>query len=267
MNKLKLALQFGDIPAPLSFNSSQAVLTWLLEIPTSKEIAGGQGHTPWPDVTYSHILAFPARNRARRRWWRISSQRDNLIWHVAAFPLQWLWGGWAVGEKRWWAEQEFFAFSLFYQSRVGELGLVPGSGLNMHGGGKMRLVSKPLPKRRLRSPSGSMASHPSGLRLPLLGLSGEVSKAVLSLCPQAHPSGRGSRSASRVSVQASVSPPGAKTSRTVIFSPAYRNRKLPSCPFLLAENRQLREGPVRAGRTSSPRTLLLGGSCCGPGYF
>lgn len=78
----------------------QAMLTWALEIPTSKEIVEGQAHMPWLDGKRFHILNFPARNQARRRWWRRFSMRYNPLWHVAAFPLQWLWGGWAVGQKR-----------------------------------------------------------------------------------------------------------------------------------------------------------------------
>lgn len=103
---------------------------------------------------------------------------------------------------------------------------------------------------------GSMAPHPSGLHLLLLlGVSSKAVPGCALPMPSAHPLGPGACSFSQVSLQASVSLPGVKTSRTVISSPsAYRNKKLPFCPLLLAENRQLREGPARAGRTSGPRT-------------
>lgn len=109
---------------------------------------------------------------------------------------------------------------------------------------------------------------PVGLCLLLLGDVREAFQACALHMPSACPSGKGSYSTGQVSVQAQRSLPTVKTNRAVIFSSsAYRNRKFPSCPFLLAENRQLRERPERPGRTSGPHTPRIGGSCCSPGYF
>lgn len=79
---------------------------------------------------------------------------------------------------------------------------------------------------------------------------------------------RGSYSTGQVSEQAQESLPSFKISRAIIFSSsAYRNQKFPSCPFLLAENRQLRDRLERPERTSGPHTPGIGRSCFSPGYF
>lgn len=79
---------------------------------------------------------------------------------------------------------------------------------------------------------------------------------------------RGSYSTGQVSVQAQGSLPSVKTNRAVIFSSsAYRNWKFPSCPLLLAENRQLRDRPERPGRTSGPHTPGIGESCAAQAIF
>jgi len=147
---------------------------------------------------------------------------------------------------------------------LGQCGITPWGRVASH----LRRAWHHASGQRGITPRGSAVSHPSGLRLLLPGVASEAMPGCDLPTPPARPLGRGSRSTGRVPVQASMSPHGVGTSRAVMFSPsAYRNRKLPSCPFLLAENRQRRAGPVRAGSTSSPRTPLLGGSCCGPGYF
>lgn len=217
---------------------------------------------PWPNGKCFHILTFPATNQARGRWWRRFSQRYNPLQHTAAFPLQWLWGGWAAGQKRWWAKQAFFAFGFgFSRVGLGSLALPPGQDSTGRRWGRwgFKALTKAqavLPSRQCDMTSqGSMAPHPLGLHLLLLGVSSEAVPGCALPMPPALPLGWEPHSSSQVSVQASVSLPGVKTSRAAVFSPsAYKNKKLPFCPFLLAENRQLREGPARAGRTSGPRT-------------
>lgn len=114
----------------------------------------------------------------------------------------------------------------------------------------MRLVSKPFSKCiSLLAPYLSSVAL-MGLCLLLLGDVREAFQACALHMLSACPSGRGSYSTRQVSVQAQGTLPSVKTSRDVIFSSsAYRNRKFPSCPFLLAENRQLRDRPERPGRT------------------
>lgn len=167
--------------------------------------------------------------------------------------------------------KQVFAFSLFYQSKVGRLGVASRSGLNTHTGWGQedKTCFKALIKTQAVFPSGQrgitslsvVASHlwASWHHIYLGAAWHHISRAYVCRC--CVPS---------KAVFSPWPPPSTPRGRdpAVRFSlSAYRNQKLPSCPFLLAENRLLREGPVRAGRTSGPCNPLLAGSCCSPGYF
>lgn len=133
--------------------------------------------------------------------------------------------------------------------------------------GKTRLVSNPLSKCRLCSSAGT-SSQQRGTPGILPAAAGGCERGIPSCAlhmPSVCPSGKEFYSTGQVSVQAQGSLPSFKISRAVIFSSsAYRNQKFLSCPFLLAENRQLRDRPER---TSGPHTPGIGRSCFSPGYF
>lgn len=147
----------------------------------------------------------------------------------------------ALGKNRWWTEQVGFCFFIYF-TRVGlaSLALTPQQDSMCKGWWREdKTCFKALIKVQavfLCWHLISAAWHPWGYACCCWGMFVREAFQAYALHK------RGSYSTGQVSVQAQGSLPSVKTNRAVIFSSsAYRNWKFSSCPFLLAENRQLRQ--------------------------
>lgn len=245
------------ISTPLFFPAQatgQAVLTWLLEIPTGKEISGGQAHL-W---AHMFIFLFSLQGIGL-------GERDGEDAHISPFgvSLLSLCNGSGREEVMGKTSDLCFFFILLEEGWTAWLCLrVRTQHTHRVWGGRWDLLQSPFQSAgciSLWAVAYGISRHCGitllGVRPVAAGGCEQGHPRLCSSCALSPPLRKGflQLRSSWVSVRAWMSLLSVKAGRAVIFPlSAYRNRRLPSDSFLQAENSQRGEGPVRAGRASGP---------------